>query len=240
MKNLKSAVTLSPAIAPFLLSFLLSAQPPAAPTPFPQRMQTLQQAAIQNEERLHTYQWIESTTVTMSGSPKPPKQSLCRYTAEGTLAKTPLGPQQQAPRPSGGPLRRHMIEKKIEEVQEEGAEVRSLVALYLPMRPAGLKQAFEKGRVDFELSEAVGNTVVINDYVKPGDQVALELDPVTMRLRRITVRTYFSSPREVLMASVDFSTLLDGTTYPSLTSIDAPSKRIAITTVNSNFSRVIP
>jgi hypothetical protein len=135
MKNLKSAVTLSPAIAPFLLTFLLSAQPPTAPTAFPQRIQTLQQAAIENEERLHTYQWIESTTVTMNGSPKPPKQSLCRYTAEGTVAKIPLGPQQQAPQPSGGPLRRHMMEKKMEEVQEEGAEVRSLVALYLPQRP---------------------------------------------------------------------------------------------------------
>src|ERR1700722_3818756 len=134
MKNLKSAVTLSPAIAPFLLTFLLSAQPPTAPTAFPQRIQTLQQAAIENEERLHTYQWIESTTVTMNGSPKPPKQSLCRYTAEGTVAKIPLGPQQQAPQPSGGPLRRHMMEKKME-VQEEGAEVRSLVALYLPQRP---------------------------------------------------------------------------------------------------------
>jgi hypothetical protein len=112
MKNLKSAVTLSPAIAPFLLTFLLSAQPPTAPTAFPQRIQTLQQAAIENEERLHTYQWIESTTVTMNGSPKPPKQSLCRYTAEGTVAKIPLGPQQQAPQPSGGPLRRHMMEEK--------------------------------------------------------------------------------------------------------------------------------
>jgi hypothetical protein len=239
MKNLKSAVTLSPAIAPLLFVFLLSAQPPTAPSALPQRIQALQQAAMLNEAKLHNYQWIESTTVTMNGTPKPPKESLCRYTPDGTLAKTPLGPQQQAPRPSGGPLKRHLMEKKIEEVQEDSAEVRNLTALYLPMRPASLKQAFETRRADFEHGGASGNTLVINDYVKPGDQVALELDPLTMRLRRISVRTYFSSPREVMTASVDFSALEDGTEYPRITTIDAPSKKLAITTVNSDFTRVI-
>jgi hypothetical protein len=237
MKNLKSA--LSPAIAPFLLTLLLSAQPPTAPTAFPDKIQALQQAAFQNEERLHGYQWVESTTVTMNGSPKPPKQSLCRYTPEGTVAKIPLGPQQQAPQPSGGPLRRHMMEKKIEEVQEDSAEVRSLTALYLPLRLTSLKQAFETRRADFEHGGASANTLVTNDYVKPGDQLVLELNPVTMQLRRITVRTYFSSPREVLTASVDFSALWDGTTYPSVTTVNAPSKKLAITTVNSNFTRAI-
>jgi hypothetical protein len=240
MKNLKSTVTLSSAIVPFLFTFLLVAQPPTAPSALPLRIQALQQAEIQNEQRLHTYQWIESTTVTMNGSPKPPKQALCRYTAEGALAKIPLGPQQPAPQPSGGPLRRHMMEKKIEEVQEDGAEVRGLVALYLPMRPTGLSQAFETRRVDFEHAGASADTLVISDYVKPGDQLTMELDPLTMRLRRITVRTYFSSPREVLTASVDFAALWDGTTYPSVTTISAPSKKLAITTANSNFTRAIP
>jgi hypothetical protein len=239
MKHLKSAVTLSSAIAPFLVSCLLSAQPPAAPSALAQKIEALQRAAMLNEAKPHTYQWIESTTVTMNGTPKPPKESLCRYTLDGTLAKTPLGPQQQAPRPSGGPLKRHMMERKIEEVQEDSAEVRSLTALYLPLRPASLKLAFETRRTDFEHGGASGNTVVINDYVKPGDQVALELDPVTMRLRRISVRTYFSFPTEVLTASVDFSALEDGTEYPRITTIDAPSKKLAITTVNSNYSRVI-
>jgi hypothetical protein len=240
MTNSKSVAALTPAITLVLLTGLLSAQPPTAPSPVQERIQGLQQASIQNEEKLHAYQWIESTTVTVNGSPKPAKQSLCRYTPDGTLAKTPIGPQQQAPQPSGGPLRRHIMEKKIEEVREEGAEVRGLAALYLPIQPANLKQAFETRRIDFEHGGASGNKLVINDYVKPGDQLALEVDPVTMRLRRITVRSYFSSPKEVLTASVDFATLEDGTTYPCATTINSPSKKLAITTVSSNFTRAIP
>jgi hypothetical protein len=61
-----------------------------------------------------------------------PKQSLCRYTAEGTLAKIPLSPQQPAPQPSGGPLRRHIMEKKIEEVQEEGPKCGASWAFTFP------------------------------------------------------------------------------------------------------------
>jgi hypothetical protein len=240
MTNSKSVATLAPVVTLILLTGLLSAQSPSAPTALQQKMQALQQASLQNEEKLHAYQWIESTTVTVNGSPKPPKQSLCRYTPEGALAKTPISPPQQAPQPSGGPLRRHMLEKKIGEVQEDAAEVRALAALYLPMKPRSLKQALETHRVDFEHGGASGDTLIINDYAKPGDQLALELDPVTMRLRRITVRSYFSSPKEVLTASVDFASLEDGTTYPGTTTINAPSRKLGITTVSSNFTRAIP
>jgi hypothetical protein len=38
--------------------------------------------------------------------------------------------------------------------------VRSLVGLYLPMRPAGLSQAFDTRRVDFEHGGASANTLV--------------------------------------------------------------------------------
>jgi hypothetical protein len=239
MTKFGSVVRLSPAVAPFLLACLLSAQTPTPSPALQQKLEALQQASAQNEQKLHTYQWLETTTVTVKGSPKPPKQSLCRYTSYGTVAKTPIGPQQQAPQPSGGPFKRRIMEKKIEEVQEEGAEARDLTALYLPMKPAALKHALETRRVDFEHGGPSGNAIIIHDYVKPGDQLALELDAATMKLRRITVKSYFSSPQDVLTASVDFSSLEDGTTYPSITTINAPSKGLAITTVSSNFTTAI-
>ncbi len=63
------------------------------------------------------YQWMESVTLTVNGAQKPPKQSVVRYGQDGSLGKTPLGPPSQPPKATGGPLRKMMMEKKIEEFE---------------------------------------------------------------------------------------------------------------------------
>jgi hypothetical protein len=39
-----------------------------------------------------------------------------------------------------------------------------------------------------------------------------------------SVKTYFDKPKDVMTVNVDFSTPPDGTLYPALNSIEAPSK----------------
>jgi len=151
--------------------------------------------------------------------------------------KTPIGAQGGPAPVSGGPVRRHIAEKKIEEAEQKLAATRGLTAMYLPLNPTVLRQALQTRRVDLEHEPAGGNALVINDYVKPGDRLTLELDTATLQPRRITVKSYFSSPADVFTANIQFSVLEDGTTYPSVTTIDAPGKELSITTVSSNFSR---
>ena len=157
----------------------------------------------------------------------------------GTLVKTPIGAQGGPPPVSGGPLRRHIAEKKIEEAEQVLAATHGLTAMYLPLNPTALKQALQTRRIDLEHEPAGGNALVINDYAKPGDRLSLDLDTATLQLRRITVKSYFSSPTDVFTAKVQFSALEDGTTYPSITTIDAPGKKLSITTVSSSFSKPV-
>jgi hypothetical protein len=239
MKQFKSLMKLLPFVATLFVPNLGWSQTPAAPPALQQKIQALQQAAAQNEQRLHQYQWIETTTLNLNGTPRPPKQSICRYTPYGTVSKTPIGPPQQPPQPSGGPFRQRIEERKIMEAEQELAAVRELTAMYLPLNPGVLKQALQTRRIDFEHEPTGGNALVINDYAKPGDRLTLDLDSVTMQLRRITVRSYFATPSDAYTASVDFSVLGDGTIFPSITTIDAPAKRVTITTVNSSFSRPV-
>jgi hypothetical protein len=58
-----------------------------------------------------------------------------------------------------------------------------------------------------------------------------------MQIDRVSVKTYFDKPKDVMTVNVDFSTPPDGTLYPALNSIEAPSKKLSIATVNSNFSK---
>jgi hypothetical protein len=55
-------------------------------------------------------QWQESVSVSIGDHQAPPRQSLCRYAADGTVLKTPIGEPADDPAKNGGPLRRHMIE----------------------------------------------------------------------------------------------------------------------------------
>ena len=64
----------------------------------------------------------------------------------------------------------------------------------------------------------------------------LGIEPVSKRLRNIEVNTYFATPGEPLLASVQFATLEDGTKYPRVTTLEAPSKQLSIRIENAGFS----
>ncbi|MEI9978570.1 MAG: hypothetical protein WDN23_06140 [Edaphobacter sp.] len=55
---------------------------------------------------------LESTTLTIDGKAKQPKQSICHYSTDGQLIKSPIG-ESTSPQISGGPLKQHIIKKKI-------------------------------------------------------------------------------------------------------------------------------
>jgi acetylglutamate synthase len=109
------------------------------------------------------------------------------------------------------------------------------------LNPVLLKQALETRRVDLEHEGTRGgNTIVIHDYAKAGDQLILTLDGAMKRLQLITVKTYLSSPADPMSITIQFSILPDGTSYPSVTAVDAPAERLSMMTVSANFSRVVP
>lgn len=222
---------------PFLLAASCLAQVAPPPDGFQRQIQQMQEEAARNEQQLRAYQWIESTTMTINGSSRPARQSICRYAPNGTLSKTPLGPPAQPPKAGGGPLRHMIAEKKIEEFQKETEEIHALTAMYLPLDHAHFQEALHTRRVDFEHNGLAGNAIVIHDYAKPGDEVRLVLNSTTMHLQRIVVKSHFDKPQDVFTANLDFASLQDGTSYPGITTIDAPSMKIAISTVESDFSR---
>ena len=199
-----------------------------------QKIQQMQQATARNEQQLHTYQWMETTTLTVDGKATPAKQSICRYAADGNLLKNPLVSQEQQKMP-GGPLMKHIVEKKKEKVQEEVEEIQAVMQMYLPVNKARLKEVLRGGTIDLERDGANVNTLVLNNYAKQGDQLRLTLNRSTMQIDRVEIKTYFESPEDAMTVDVLFSALTDGTVYPAQTSIQAPLKKLNISTAESDF-----
>lgn len=243
MSNHPYQLCIARAIIPFLLtcaSLGHSAEQPEAPK---LKIQEMQQVAARNEQQLRSYQWIETTTLTIKGKSRPPKQSICRYAPDGTIQKTQLGQGEASSGRQGvmprGLIRGIVVKEKKKEVNQEVEQTRALAKLYLPFNRGKFKEVLRSGKATIDRDGRNDEAVVIKDYAKPGDLVTLTLNSSTMQIKQISVKSYFDKPKDVLMADVQFSALDDGTTYPGVTTIKVPSKKLSIATVRSDFSRPV-
>ena len=240
MKKQKSLLKVSIAVLTFVFGCLAWAQTQSAPGFLSSTIQMLQEFAAQNAAQLRAYQWIETTTATVDGHTRPAQKSLCRFGPDGSLVRTPLDAQQNgSPQLKGGPVMRSMERKKMDEIKEEMAQVHEVTAMYLPLNPESLIEAVRTRQVGFEREPTGSTAVVLSNYAKQGDQLTFAMDSSARQIQSVSVRTFLSSLNDPLSITVQFSRLEDGTVYPSITNIQAPTEQISITTLSSDFSKPV-
>src|SRR5450631_1849945 len=82
------------------LAFMASVPAIAQNGDLQEKLAAVKQSAAENKQKLHQYQWTETTQLTLNGDPKPATQKLCQYGPDGQVQKTPIGPPPE--QPSGG------------------------------------------------------------------------------------------------------------------------------------------
>jgi hypothetical protein len=203
-----------------------------------QAVAELKQSMAANRSRLMKYQWIQSTEVSVKGETKKDEQMMCRYGPDGTVVKTPVGPQQQSQIPTRG-LKGKIAQKKVGEMKDYTERLKSLISHYAPPDPAQLKAAAQIGNAN--VNSANGTVAMtFNDYFKAGDSVQLVFDPQAKKLVSYNVNTYLDDPKDVVTLTNNFAALPDGTSYLQRTVLDAKTKQIQVTTTNSDYSPVGP
>jgi hypothetical protein len=203
-----------------------------------QKVMALKQAAAENKQKLHQYQWIETSQITLKGEAKPERVYQCSYGPDGQVQKIPMGaqPQQQQ---QGGRLRQRIVEKKTEEMKDYMQQVQSLLSLYVPPNPNLIQQAIQKKNVSLDKNMgASGVDVVFRDYAKPGDQMTIGFNPTTHKITNINVNTYMDEPKDAVTLAVEMASLPDGTNYARQTMLNATAKQIQVTTTSSNYSKI--
>jgi hypothetical protein len=202
-----------------------------------QKVAAIKQSVAENQQKLHQYQWMETSQPTLKGDAKPAKQSLCQYGPDGQVQKTPIGVP--APPPSGGRIKQRIVEKKKEEMQDYMGQVKTLLAKYVPPDPQKIQQAFQAGNASLNpnpSAQTVG--LVFKNYAQPGDQMTLSFDPATKKVSGLNVNTYLDDPKNVVTLAVQMASLPDGTDYVQQTVLDATAKQLQVTTTNSNYKRI--
>ena len=201
-----------------------------------QKLAAVKQSVAANQQRLHQYQWVETTQITLKGEPKPPKQNLCSYGPNGQVQKVPIGEQQQQ-QPSGGRLKQRVVEKKKEEMQDYLQQAKSVISLYVPPSSQRMQKAFEQHNVSIVPGGGVAQ-LVFKNYAQPGDQMTIAFDTATKKIQSLDVNSYVGDPKDSISMAAQFASLPDGTNYVSQSVLNAPSKDVKVTTTNSQYTKL--
>ena len=199
-----------------------------------QKLAAVKQSAAENQQKLHKYQWTETTQLNLKGDDKPPSENLCQYGPDGKVQKTPIGPPPEAP--SGGRMKQRVIAKKKEEMKDYMGQVKTLLALYVPPDPQRMQAAFQAGKVSLQPDPDAGVTkLVFKDYALPGDQMTSSFSTAAKKISTLNVNTYMDDPKDVVTLAVQFASLPDGANYAQRTVLDATAKSLKVTTTNANY-----
>jgi len=234
-------IALALAIAPFLL-VTAPAQEPSAQD----GAAAIKQALAENQAALRTYTWVETTEISLKGEVKKTEQKQCFYGADGKVQKTPIAgaapaPAKAAPdnkggRRGGGRVKEAVIENKVDDMKDYMEKVAALVQEYVPPSPAKIQAAQAAGNV--AVQPGPKTLLNIKDYNKPGDTVAIGLDPAAKKMASFSVNSYVEKPKEDdVTLTVTFVTLNDGTSYPAQTLLDVKAKQIQVKVTNGGYKK---
>lgn len=208
----------------------------------PDRAAAIKELLAQNQARLRTYSWVETTTITLKGEVKKQEQKQCFYGADGKVQKTPIGAAPAAkPQASsggrGGRLKERIVENKVDEMKDYMEKVAALVHDYVPPAPARIQAAQAAGNVSTQPSGTAVN-LAIKNYLKPGDVVTVGADSAAKRLTSYKVQSFVEKPKEDdVTLNVTFGALQDGTFYPQQVLLDVTAKKIQVKITNSGYKK---
>ncbi len=223
------------------------ARPQQEPGTLPQEVTQIRNAMAGNQQKLHGYQWIETVTLDMDGTPRAPKRYLCGYGPDGKLERTSLDQQsgQSAgqsgamPMGRGGLIRQAVAKRKKEKYKKKIEQIRALMRLYMPPDAAKLRAAASAGQLTLDHSGTSGDRFVIDNYAKQGDRFTVAINPSTMQLASVSVKSWLDKPKDSVSGEVRFDRLPDGTVYPASTTLNISSGHLTMTIVNSDYSRPV-
>lgn len=204
-----------------------------------QKVAAVKLSVAENQQRLHQYQWMETSQLTLKGNVKPSKLSLCQYGPDGQVVKTPLGAPPDPP--SGGRMKQRVIAKKTAEMQDYMGQVKTLLSLYVPPDSGRMQQALQSGKASLSADPSAGSAqIVFKDYAQPGDQMTLSFNTLTKKVSSVNVNTYMDSPQDVVTLAIQFASLPNSINYVQQTVLEATAKQLQVTTTSSNYQVITP
>ena len=203
-----------------------------------QKLADIKQSSAANKQALAHYTWLEQQTTSLKGEVKKTQQFQVRIGPDGQQQKTELNPQAPA-EPSGGRIKRHIVEKKTEEFQDYGQQIAALGKQYSQPDPQALQQAYQQGNISMQPNGAAGTvSLIIKSYLKPNDSVTLVFNQQQKAIQSIQVASYLTDPSDAVTIAVQFAKLADGTNHVATNQVNGVSKQLGVLIQNSAYQPI--
>lgn len=190
----------------------------------------------ENSKKLKQYTYLQKTEVFLKGEARSTKVDQVHYDSSGQkvvvpVSSTPSAEGQQGG--GGGRLRQRVVEKKKDEMKDYIERLVGLMGQYLPPNGDRIKAAMPRAQIT---PPSGGEAkIALPDYLKQGDTMTLSIEPATKALSKILINS--SLDEDPVKFTIDFAKLPDGTNYPSMTSIQSPSKELEIRVTTSDYHK---
>jgi len=203
-----------------------------------QRVAEVKEATARNKQALASYSWNEQITISLKGEEKKQEHFQVRLGPDGQAQKTSMDPPAEAP--SGGRLKRHVVEKKTEEYKDYADAMKALAQQYVPPDGQLLEKAYAEGNITLGTVAGAPNEIqlVIHNYLKPQDSMTLVFDKTQKAILSVQIASYMDDAKDAMNLTVQFSRLPDGTNHVASVVMDGVSKQLNIATQNSNYQHV--
>jgi hypothetical protein len=206
-----------------------------------QRIAEVKESMTVNKMLLAQYTWMEQDIISIKGDEKKEELYNVQLGPDGKPQKTPVDPSSVSDddRRRRG-LRGRIIEKKTEEYEEYGQQIKSLVQQYVPPDKDMLQQAYQQGNV---MMGPMGGSpgeykLVLSNYVKQGDNMTLVMNKAQKALVSLSISTYLNDPSDAVKVNVQFSRIPGGPNHVSTETIDGVSKHLTIAIQNTNYQHM--
>jgi hypothetical protein len=197
----------------------------------------VKESVVKNQAALKAYTWTEHTDISLKGEVKKTTDNLCKYGADGQVAKTPIGAP--APKKEMRGMKKKMVEKKVGELTDYMERAAALIHRYMPPSPEKMQAASQAGTVSLGQAGPGKIQLQFKDYAKPGDALTFNFDTATKSLQSISVNSFLDDPKDdVVTLAVEFASLPDKTNYVASTTLNAAAKQVVVKTSNTNYQKL--
>lgn len=222
-------------VALFLAGVFVYAAPSLAQNAsLAQKVQQAKQLMVANQQQLSHYTWQMQETISVNGGVKEQNVYQVQLGPDGQQVRTLIA---QPVAPSSGGRQHGIIHRVKEDFKAYAQQVGALAKSYSPLNPAKIQQLYARGSVAIKSAGSPGySTILISNYLKQGDAIALTLRNNPKTLTSIDVSSYLARPSDVVTMQVRFASLPDGTRYASTTTVNGQSKNLTIVDRSTNFA----
>jgi hypothetical protein len=222
-------------VALFLAGVFVYAAPSLAQNAsLAQKVQQAKQLMVANQQQLSHYTWQMQETISVNGGVKEQNVYQVQLGPDGQQVRTLIA---QPVAPSSGGRQHGIIHRIKEDFKAYAQQVGALAKSYSPLNPAKIQQLYARGSVAIKSAGSPSySTILISNYLKQGDAIALTLRNNPKTLTSIDVSSYLAQPSDVVTMQVRFASLPDGTRYASTTTVNGQSKNLTIVDGSTNFA----